>query len=365
MITPTIIREKSEKLWSSFLVSALTDTPFFPKTIPTESGKKMDFLARLEAYQLLRSKAKPMVKWSYSLEFNVVRKQGQGKQEILQQVFFESAKDYLKFLDLEQVFKRFELQTSQLLQQFPELKSWILRKPLKIIELMDKWELLMEVCKYMRDEYDVKQPNYLRALPIPNVDTKFVEHHKFILYELLNEILPVEKIDAEVTGVKQFEKRFFIKEIELFVLVRQLETDYQGKQWSISELTASPLSCKWVFIVENKLNCIMFPRVQDSIVIFGKGYAVEALQSVKWLKEKMIYYWGDMDTNGFHILSILRGFLPKTTSFLMADVTLFESTLYQNAKAKEMKPRLELPQRLTANELQMYHHLLNNWFSII
>jgi hypothetical protein len=359
MITPDSIRQKSEKLWSAFLVSTLTHTPFFPKYISI-STSALDYLDRIKANHLLKTNAKPVVKWGYTLVFHVVRKQGQGKQEILENVFFESEKDYLTFLGRESEFVLFQQQTTYILQKFPELQLWILRKPLKIIELSNIWERLIQVCWYFKAEYDITQPSYLRALPIPNVDTKFVEQHKMILYELLNEVLPTDKILETATGVKQFEKRFYLREIEPFVLVRQLETDYQGKHWSISELNACPMVCKRVFIVENQLSCILFPKVKESIVIFGKGYAVEILQFVKWLKEKKIYYWGDIDTNGFHILSILRGFLPQTESFLMSDRSLFDAATYETAKSKESKPRLDLPRHLTHDELQMYQHLLQS-----
>ena len=55
------------------------------------------------------------------------------------------------------------------------------------------------------------------------------------------------------------------------------------------------------------------------------GYGVlEMAESAPWLADKEIYYWGDLDHDGFNILSNLRKVLPemKIHSFLMDKETL-------------------------------------------
>ena len=65
--------------------------------------------------------------------------------------------------------------------------------------------------------------------------------------------------------------------------------------------------CRRVFITENKINGLSFPPLPDSLVIFGLGYGVESLRDAPWLRQREIHYWGDLDTHGFAILSLLRG----------------------------------------------------------
>ena len=76
-------------------------------------------------------------------------------------------------------------------------------------------------------------------------------------------------------------------------------------------------SIKTVFVTENDINGLAFPIVDNSIVIFGRGYGFEHLQNAHWLRNKEIAYWGDIDTHGFAILSQFRKLFPAVRSFLM------------------------------------------------
>ena len=54
-----------------------------------------------------------------------------------------------------------------------------------------------------------------------------------------------------------------------------------------------------------------------SISIFGQGFAINQLKNAKWLSDKQIIYWGDIDAHGFQILSQLRGYFSQTRSCMM------------------------------------------------
>ena len=77
-----------------------------------------------------------------------------------------------------------------------------------------------------------------------------------------------------------------------------------------------------IFITENKINGLTFPDMPLSLIIFGLGYGVQSLKKVEWLKSKQILYWGDIDTHGFSILSMIRHYFPDIRSFLMDKRTL-------------------------------------------
>ena len=62
----------------------------------------------------------------------------------------------------------------------------------------------------------------------------------------------------------------------------------------------------------------------NSLVIFGAGYGWEALAQARWLTFCTLYYWGDIDTYGFHMLDRLRASFPHARSFLMDRETLLE-----------------------------------------
>jgi hypothetical protein len=52
----------------------------------------------------------------------------------------------------------------------------------------------------------------------------------------------------------------------------------------------------------------------------GKG--VTLLRYLPWLRSRPVVYWGDLDVQGFEILSSLRAIFPETRSILMDETTL-------------------------------------------
>jgi len=51
---------------------------------------------------------------------------------------------------------------------------------------------------------------------------------------------------------------------------------------------------------------------------------VEMLAGIKWLAGRRIFYWGDIDTHGFAMLSQVRGYWPQVHSLLMDRQTLMD-----------------------------------------
>lgn len=72
------------------------------------------------------------------------------------------------------------------------------------------------------------------------------------------------------------------------------------------------------------MSFLNLPALENSFALFGSGYAIQTLKSVKWLAYCPIFYWGDLDTDGFKILSQLRSYLPQTISIMM-NVKTFET----------------------------------------
>jgi hypothetical protein len=68
-----------------------------------------------------------------------------------------------------------------------------------------------------------------------------------------------------------------------------------------------------VLIVENKVNLLTLPRLPGTLAIGGLGNAVMLLRYCAWLGSVSITYWGDIDVQGFEILSRLRG-IPEVVS---------------------------------------------------
>jgi hypothetical protein len=92
------------------------------------------------------------------------------------------------------------------------------------------------------------------------------------------------------------------------------------------------------------------------MVIFGLGYGVESLKNIEWLKTKEIYYWGDIDTHGFAILSQIRGYFPQVESILM-DEEVTEKYRYLGVEEPKAKQFLGELDNLSLEEEKVFERL--------
>jgi hypothetical protein len=100
------------------------------------------------------------------------------------------------------------------------------------------------------------------------------------------------------------------------------------------------------------------PKMEGAIAVFGQGNAVLNLKNAAWLTEMEILYWGDIDVQGFEILSRLREHFTHIKSVLMDKVT-FE-TFFENDKGTPSNVSTKL--NLTDIEQELYNILkTNNW----
>lgn len=83
-----------------------------------------------------------------------------------------------------------------------------------------------------------------------------------------------------------------------------------------------PIHAHRVLIVENKVNLLTLPPMAGAVALGGLGNDVTDLRYLSWLAEAAIWYWGDIDVEGFGILSRLRSLHPQTRSLLMDEGTL-------------------------------------------
>ena len=101
--------------------------------------------------------------------------------------------------------------------------------------------------------------------------------------------------------------------------------------------------------------------IKKSIVIFGLGYGIQSLKEIQWINNCEVFYWGDIDTHGFSILSLTRNIIPSCTSMLMDEETL--NTHIQSCVKEPVTKRFtgELS-FLTDKEKALFDNLKNNSF---
>lgn len=371
MITPREIKEKALKSWNNqlFLKDWLSGGSLFPMNIPFAKLPSRIILTNFNEIrkwvQKIGDESKEKKGTGFSIEYRETKHRQMGAQSLPKRIFFETPEDYLACIGKIKEFDCFKEKAALILSKFPSLKKWVAAHPLKVFENRDNWPPLLEVCGFLFHNHGTNQ--YIRELEIPNVHSKFIENHKSILKELLDEILPSDALNKEITGLAEhgFERRFGLKFKETLIRLRILDSR-QAMPFGITDLSVPfsdfqnmNLPCRRVFITENEINGLTFPHLHEAIVIFGLGYGVRSLSQVEWLKGKEIYYWGDIDTHGFSILSGLRTSFPYVQSLLMDKKTLlqFRSLWGKEQKEKRFTGQLKY---LTKEEEKLFAELKEN-----
>lgn len=333
MITVTEIIKKSENIYPDYLKAIISGETFFPKVIRSDKSVSNDFNEMRNELAEVIEFSKDRKGFGYTIAYKQVNTRKHGIQNLPEEISFQNETDYLKFLHREKEAQIFKNNSNKILTQFPELIDWIKRCPRKVIDNSKQWNELLLVCNYFKEN---PQPNlYIRELPV-KVHTKFIENNKGILLDLMNVVLPNESINEEFKTTKEFEKRFGLKFNQSQIRVRVLDRAISNKHLSgLTDLVITEeefcelqIPCNKVFVFENKtnysnlMNFLTLPQMENTIGIFGSGFSVSKLKKALWLANKEIFYWGDIDTHGFQILSQIRGYFPNTKSIMMDFETL-------------------------------------------
>lgn len=360
MITPGEIRNKALKKYTAFLKASVLGKgdDLFPLVIPGKRGKSTDnFMELTKWLQPLIKNSKSTRGFGYSLEFDQIKTRKYGDQQVVRKIFFESVDDYLAFIGKKGDFCHFVESLQVILSKFPALKEWIVSHVKDIAPNHDRWEDILNVCDFFVN--NPRPDMYIRELPL-EVHTKFIEDNRGVLRSLLDTLLPPEAVNFDKTD---FADRYYLKTPQQIVRFRILDPDSYIHGLSdisvpLSELGGFKCSFRRIIIVENKMTFLTFPSVPGSICIWGQGNAVTSslFGGIKWLAEADIYYWGDIDPQGFEILSRFRGLYPHTRSFLMDEATY--EKFYHFTHDCEYTPSLWGTLNLGTEEGKMYQRLL-------
>lgn len=362
MITPQDISRKSENKISEILTAWLSSRDIFPLILRSDkslTAQTFEALANELSILLLASKDKKG--YGYRVQMKEVNTRKLGRQKMPESIVFDRPEDFWKYIGKEKQWTAFQDDVRLIRTQLPQLESWINANPIKVLSHYGKWPGLLQVCHWFIER---PQPHcYLREIS-GQPHTKFIEHNKGIVENLLKELIG-EFIFKE--GVS-FEERFHLKTHDRFIHIRLLDTQlahyFSGISHigiTIPDLARLHLPCHRVVIMENKAsysnieNFLALPQLKSTLAIFGSGYAVSDLKQVSWLKEREIYYWGDIDEHGFQILDQLRSYFPHTQSILMDEQTYLAFQLFATSTPSAsvgMLPLLNAAERTVFSKLQ-------------
>jgi len=197
---------------------------------------------------------------------------------------------------------------------------------------------------------------YPRQLPIPGIDTKWIDGRARVLRPL------AAAVRGDGSPAASLYDSCGLRTPPALVRLRILDPDLRRRLGGLSDVTA-PLAdiahLDWpvrsAFIVENQQTGLSFDDLPGSVVFMGMGYSVEALGQLPWLDEVPCVYWGDIDTHGFAILNRARSYLPQIESGLMNESTLLENRELWTRESRQHSAN-DLPY-LTVEERNVYQGL--------
>jgi len=399
------LRRRLQRRWDRG--EFLGDTPpvgddgQFPLRVPTGSASA----------RLIRDDFDTVLDWAAAyrqlgdaVEWTLRRDRTVGEVRLPAAVGFADIDHLARFLGRDCVahLKRFRAVATEVLEALPELRGGLGTSPHRILVVADDTPLLIAVTRWYRDH--PRSGAYLRQIPVPGIDTKFVERHRGLLsqwWEIIADAASVASgratdspADGTDTPAKPpadagnacgaerpaspdaspvdpaesggFPVRFGFRDRPRLVRFRVLDPDrpiagFRDLTVPVEELTlARPEGIDRVFVVENDVTALAFPQAPRSIVIFGRGFRVGEIAAVSWLAEVEVVYTGDLDTHGFAILNRARAHLPHLRSILMDSDTLLSHRAQWSHE--NVQTTADLP-FLTPSEQATYDALRYNRYS--
>lgn len=330
----------------------------FPKRIPLKTPSAKELRDHFEVVrvwsQLLRDQ--PHIR----LEMRDFRHQVFGQNSLPESVWIDDAASAIALIGRQKEARLFGQISALTATRQPALIAWLNQRPLRALELAERWEKLLAVIDWLCAH---PRPNiYLRQMDIPGVHSKFVEANRGALSEMLDLVLPAAALEHSATGGGQFNRRYGFLDKPERIRLRWL--DPVGSPFPAlaeADLTLDAASfallnptVNRVFITENEINFLAFPAFESALIIFGAGYGFSALSPASWLNDCRIHYWGDIDSHGFAILDALRSHFPHVQSLLMDRATLLSNAALHGDEPQPITR--DLP-RLTSDEQQLYNDL--------
>ncbi len=367
MLSISDLKKRAGRLWPRILAADVTGEMMFPFAIGLAPPRNNQ----------LAEQFKEVRRWIHSLEdlarkhaLEIVGKEINhrilGRQHLPGKIVFPDRDTLLKFIGRTDDYRRFTRNVMLLRNRIPELCDWLPTGAQEVDAYGAQWAQLLDVVRFLQEH--PRPHHYPRELDIPGVDSKFIESHRRILRALLDEALPDDAVNRAFAAKDNagFCRRYGLRFDQPLVRFRWLDESLARQTMGLADISApieqfSELNpdAGRVFITENKINGLSFPPVEGALVIFGLGYGVELLAQAPWLRDKTVYYWGDIDTHGLHILDRLRQTFPRAVSMLMDEHTLLSNREFWGSEPPSA--RFEGPlQHLRDNERDLYQSLLNN-----
>lgn len=348
--------QQLEKRYPQYLIDWILGAPFSPISLRGGKNKPGNSAALYNAIDSFQKYEKREGSLGWHIEWELWHSSKLGNQKWPTSILVNTEEDYLFLVGKQKEAVLFKRLASQLLGWKVELKGWLVESPQKVLEYKAHWESICAVVDYLLS-HDVQQ-YYVRSLPVP-VNTKFIQQFQGIILSILKHLQP----ERFPQNVKTLEVALGLQTKPLLFLLRWLDPALANQYTSGIEILSVPVTnlqnSSWdvreVWVVENETNLYLLPKRKDALVIFSKGYALHDLINIPLFQKVRLFYWGDLDEDGFIMLHQFRQYYPHVQSVLMdVDTATFH-----------LEEMVKQPFRLQQNHLQLtpseegaYHLLL-------
>ncbi|MCU1706603.1 DUF2220 family protein [Xanthomonas hortorum pv. pelargonii] len=189
---------------------------------------------------------------------------------------------------------------------------------------------------------------FLRQLPIAGIDSKWVHTRRGIIADWLGGLRGIAEPRSfdSLSGLRRAPDR-----VRLRLLDPALSQQLGGLadlSVPIEQLAALRLPIERVLIVENLDTGLACEALPGTALLMARGYAVDYVRNIEWLRTLPLFYWGDIDTHGLAILHRLRTHAPQTVALLMDQATLLATPRATPRAMWGHEPRQHRAHRLAA-----------------
>jgi len=322
MNDPFFIKQLSSK-YQDHLRRVILGIPYDPILLRGGKQKPESTTALHSAVESFQKYEKKADRPGWTIEWKAWKTRKLGNQLWPESVTVETEEDLLFLLDKQEELSRFRSLVDQLLSWNPAIRPWLAEVPLRVLEHGVAWPAIRLVIDFFL-RHDVSA-YYIRSLPIP-VHSKFIEQNELIIYSLLSFLSPerfpktARRLD-EAAGLRQLPFLYPIRWLDK-MLSQQYAAGLDILALPYLTLQKSNWIIPEVWIVENQTNLYLLPERKNALAVFVKGKALHNLQNMPFLRKAKIFYWGDLDEDGFEMLDSFRQYYPQTVSVLMDERTV-------------------------------------------
>nr|WP_175955870.1 Wadjet anti-phage system protein JetD domain-containing protein [Schaalia sp. Marseille-Q2122] len=218
----------------------------------------------------------------------------------------------------------------------------------------EQWRRVLAVVEWLARHPDSGM--LIRSLPIAGMDTKWLGNHQGLVKTFLEAV----REQCGLAGGSELGLHSG-HDASFLTFWAEPAARWQGIDLldipvsRLSRIDIQSLGIRAVLICENKQSVLAMPEMLGALVIHGGGDRSRELARVTWLRSLPVFYWGDLDSHGFGILSRLRAAGLNMTSIMMDEETL---RLFDDMAVSEAREAVHvLEECLTDSEVRTWKRL--------